>query len=111
MKSTIKKVPRKVNKKLVEDEAMSDNVQSGSDEEMPSDKEEFKNSKRGSMWKLTKQKYVLMFKLCGDCTEFLYNNKKRFFRSDGRLNLAVPFCDKCLEVNIDLTDLIAPRKV
>ena len=61
------------------------------------------------LWKLYKNKSVLIFKLCSDCGNALFQSKKKFHRSEGRLHLAIGFCDDCLGINIGMTDLISPK--
>jgi hypothetical protein len=61
-------------------------------------------------WKLCKPKYVLIFKHCTDCNNYLFKNKKKFTYAEGLMHLSLPLCDECQELNIELTDLIAPPK-
>jgi len=62
------------------------------------------------IWKLCKQKYLLIFKLCNECSDQLFNNKKKFSRVNDRLQLAIGFCDACIRINAEVTDLISPKK-
>lgn len=62
------------------------------------------------LWKLYKNKVVLIYKLCSECGDAMFQSKKKFHRSEGRVHLAIGFCDECLQLNLDMTDLIAPKK-
>ena len=62
------------------------------------------------LWKIAKPKYVLVIKLCKDRQETLYQSKKKFFRADNRLHMAVGFCEECVDLNLNLGELIYPSK-
>jgi hypothetical protein len=61
-------------------------------------------------WKLTRNKYLLIFKLCKECQNRLFLNKKKFFTSSKRLHMVMSLCDDCVSVNIKADDLLAPPK-
>jgi hypothetical protein len=88
----------------------STNIQS-TKERSESPKPYDRPQKQLPIWKLYKPKYLLLIKLCSECQDAMFESKKKFFRADNRLHMAVGFCEECLEVNIGLTDLLAPRRV
>lgn len=87
-----------------------DDSSDSSGEEETVTTESSKSTDSPQIWKLCKQKYLLVFKLCNNCSEYLFNNKKRFSRKDNMLNLAIALCDDCVRMNVSLTDLLYPKK-
>lgn len=88
-----------------------------SDEDMLSDEESDNEDNtiidepvKPQLYKLVKGKYIFFLKLCGDCQNALFNSKKKFFRSDGRLQVAIGLCDSCVQLNCQITDMISPPK-
>lgn len=65
---------------------------------------------RPQLYKLVKGKYIFFLKLCTDCQDALFNSKKKFFRSEGRLQVAIGLCDSCVQMNCQITDLVSPPK-
>uniref|UniRef100_A0A914I487 Uncharacterized protein n=1 Tax=Globodera rostochiensis TaxID=31243 RepID=A0A914I487_GLORO len=76
------------------------------------------------LWKLFRQKYVLTFKLCRDCSQTLFNSTKsnecnnnnnsnnRAFEEDGYGGVRVQFrlCKGCTLLNLTLSDFYAVPK-
>ncbi|KAL3104777.1 hypothetical protein niasHT_022172 [Heterodera trifolii] len=62
------------------------------------------------LWKLTKGKFVLLFRLCNLCQNRLYNSEDKTVRNGEFVDVKFSLCQECVVANIRATDILAPFK-
>lgn len=60
------------------------------------------------LYKLSKGKTVLQYKLCHPCHNHYMTDKEKFERIGDGVLMKVYFCNSCVQLNCAVTDLLAP---